>query len=64
MCQSNAYFAQDGEEELILEDVISVKPEGDRIQLVSLFGEQKTINAKIKFIDLIHHKIIFEKQSA
>jgi len=61
MCQSNAYFAQDGEEELILEDVVSVTPEGDKIELVSLFGERKTIGAKIKFIDLIHHKIVFER---
>jgi predicted RNA-binding protein len=61
MCQSKAYLAQDGEEELILEDVVSVKPEGDKIQLVSLFGEQKTIKAKIKLIDLIHHRIVFER---
>jgi len=63
MCQSNAYFVQDGEEELLLEDVVSIKPEGEKILLTSLFGEQELVYAKIKMIDLLHHKIILEKRA-
>lgn len=60
MCQSNAYLAIDSKEELIMEDVILIKPEGEKILLFSLFGEKKRINAKIKTIDLLDHKLIFE----
>ena len=58
MCQSSVYLAQDGDEELILEDAILIKPEGSAIELVNLFGERKVIDAKIKTIDLLHHKVI------
>ena len=60
---SNAYFARDGEEELILEDVVSVEPQNGKIHLVSLFGEHRTIDAEIRLIDLIHHKIVFDKRN-
>lgn len=63
MCQSNAYFVQDGEEELLLEDVVLIKPEGEKILLTSLFGERELVDAKIKMIDLLHHKIILEERA-
>jgi len=58
MCQSNAYLEHDGEEELILEDVGLIKPEGDKLLLISIFGEEKLVDAEIKAIDLLHHKIV------
>lgn len=61
MCQSNAYLVQDGEEELLLEDVILIEPEGDKIRLISLFGERMLIDGKVKAVDLLHHKVILEK---
>ncbi len=61
MCQSNAYLVQDDEEELLLEDVVLIEPEGDKIRLTSLFGEKILIDAKVKTVDLLHHKVILEK---
>ena len=61
MCQSNAYLENDGEEELILEDVVLIRPEGDKILMVSIFGEEELVDAEIKFIDLLHHRIVLEK---
>ncbi len=62
MCEANAYIYEDGEEKLYLENVDILKPEGDKIYLRNLFGEQKEFEGKIKEISLIKHKIILEKK--
>ena len=61
MCQSNAYLEHDGQQQLIIEDVGLMRPEGDKILLISIFGEERLLDANIKMIDLIHHKIVLEK---
>jgi len=59
MCESSAYLMKDGSDgELILEDVVLMKPQGDKIVLTSILGEQKEISADIDHIDLLHHKIM------
>jgi len=57
MCQSNAYIIKDGKEEMILSDIISIKPTGNRLILTNLFGEEEAIEASIEEVDLLHHKI-------
>ena len=61
MCQSNAYLIKESKEELIMEDVVMIKPEGEKMLLVSLFGERKLIESKINAIDLLNHKIFLER---
>ncbi len=62
MCQSSVYFVkEDGREELIMEDVNIIKPEGDQILMVGLLGEKKQISARIKELQLVDHRIILEK---
>jgi len=62
MCEANAYYHKNGEDELILESVDLVEPEEEgRFRLVSLFGEQKIIKAKLKSMNLVNHKILFEE---
>ena len=62
MCEANAYIFKDGKEDLILESVDLVEPQDEgRFLLKSIFGEQKIIQGKIKSMNLVHHKIIFEK---
>jgi predicted RNA-binding protein len=61
MCEASAFFFKDGQEELILESVDEVLHEGDReFRLVNIFGEQKIIKGKLKSMNLINHKILFE----
>jgi predicted RNA-binding protein len=62
MCEANAYILKDGEEQMLLEDVDVLRPEGESIYLRSVFGEQKTVSARIKEIRLMDHKIILEKE--
>jgi predicted RNA-binding protein len=61
MCEANAYISRDDKEELILESVDLVKPQEDgSFLLVDIFGSQKTIKGKLKQMNLVDHKIIFE----
>jgi predicted RNA-binding protein len=62
MCEASAFFLKDGKEELVLESVDEVTPEGDRgFRLVNIFGEQKIIKGKLKSMNLVNHKILFEE---
>ncbi len=58
MCEAAAYILRNGQEELFLEDVDIIEPEGDSLRLVSIFGEQKIIKAAIKSLNLVNHKVI------
>lgn len=63
MCEANAYLLKDGEEHLVMESVDVVEPEEDGTwRLVGIFGDQKTVKGKIKRMNLVHHKILFEPQ--
>ena len=62
MCEANAYIYRDGKEELYLENVDVMKPEGGKIFMKNLFGEQKTFEGEIKEVSLLRHKILLEKK--
>ena len=62
MCEANAYLYNDGNEDLLLESVDLIEPQDEeRFLLTSIFGEQRIIHGKIKSMNLVDHKIIFEK---
>ncbi|MFH1626223.1 MAG: CooT family nickel-binding protein [Pseudomonadota bacterium] len=61
MCEANAYLERDGKEELILENVDIVEPQGSKVFIRNIFGEQKLLNSKIKKISLIDHRIVLEE---
>jgi predicted RNA-binding protein len=62
MCEANAFFFKNDQEELILENVDLIEPEEqDKFRLVSIFGEQKIIKGKLKSMNLVGHKILFEQ---
>jgi predicted RNA-binding protein len=61
MCEANAYLLKEGKEELILEavDILEQAEEG-KIRLANIFGEQKVLDAKLKSMSLVNHKIVLE----
>ncbi len=61
MCETNAYLYDQEKEELLLEDVDRVIPQGDKILLEDIFGKKKLVRARIKEMQLVDHKIILEK---
>jgi len=58
MCEANAYIIADGKENLIMKSVDILRPEGDGVYMQDIFGEQQTIKAKIKEMNLVDHKIL------
>jgi predicted RNA-binding protein len=61
MCEANVYILKDGKEELIFESVDVIEPQGEKIYLRNLFGDQKVLNARLKTTSLVNHKIILEE---
>jgi predicted RNA-binding protein len=62
MGESNAFILKNGEEELVMKSVDLIKPEGrGRIRLENIFGEQKLLTGKLRRMNLVDHKILFEQ---
>ncbi|OQX63592.1 MAG: RNA-binding protein [Desulfococcus sp. 4484_241] len=61
MCEANAYLIDDNEQTLVMEAVDLVEPEEDGIKLISIFGEQKFLKAKIHSLSLVDHKVFLKK---
>ena len=60
MCEAHAFIVRDGKEEKILEDVDIVELDGDEVKLVSIFGEQKNIRARLSLYNNTERKILFK----
>lgn len=60
MCEASAFLSKDGKEELILESVDTLENLDNEVRMINIFGEQKSLKAKIKILSLVDHKIILE----
>ena len=61
MWRATVYIEKDGERNQVMEDVAWIKPEDSAIQLVTLLGENREFQCRIKSVDLIHGSIILEE---
>ena len=61
MCEATAYLIHDGKEELVLENVDELHAQGNTITIISLFGDQRILEAQIKMISFVDNKIVLEK---
>lgn len=61
MCEAHVYLEKDGEEELLLESVYLIEPEGDGWRLENIFGEQKVLQAVFKVLALSEERIVLQK---
>ncbi|MCP4665751.1 MAG: CooT family nickel-binding protein [Deltaproteobacteria bacterium] len=60
MCESAAYILKDGKEELFLESVDFLENKDGHVRMINLFGEEKTITARVKVLSLVDHRIVLE----
>ena len=62
MCEATAYIiGKDGQEEVLLADVDLIEPdEAGKVRLVSIYGEQKVVDAEIKSMSLVNHRVVLE----
>ncbi len=62
MCQSSVFVIKDGEEELVMKDVSTIKPGANAGELLleGILGEQKVFQGRLKELQLMDHKILVE----
>jgi predicted RNA-binding protein len=58
MCEAVVFLNRGGDLEKVMDDVVELKPEGDKILLVDVFGEQKLVSARISEVELMDHRVI------
>lgn len=62
MCEANVYLVnEDGKKTLLIESVDKILPKEDGLHLENIFGERKTIKAKIIEMALVEHSIFIKK---
>jgi predicted RNA-binding protein len=62
MCDTSAYAVSAGDvEELVLESVDLIRPDGHVVYLKNIFGEELTFEGKIREISLSRHRIVLER---
>lgn len=63
MCESTVYIqpAGAGTREFVMEDVVRVAVDGERIRLTGILGETREVMGRIAEIDLIKHTITLEQ---
>jgi predicted RNA-binding protein len=61
MCEAAVFLDKGGNLEKIMDDVVELKPEGEKILLVDVFGEQKLVSARISEVELMDHRVILRE---
>ncbi|MCL4368460.1 MAG: CooT family nickel-binding protein [Actinobacteria bacterium] len=68
MCEAHAYLlaggASDQPPERVMENVVRVSFDGDIVVLQDLFGDEVRLDATVKEIALIEHRIFLEPRHA
>lgn len=60
MCEAHAFLVTGGKEKKVMESVDLVQMEGEEVRLINIFGEQKTLKARIKMYNSTEGKILLE----
>lgn len=62
MCEANVYINRATGEELLMEKVDRIVPGEDQtIFMENIFGERKVVKARIREMELVHHRVILEE---
>jgi predicted RNA-binding protein len=61
MCEATAYLVSSGKEKEVMRDVVTVEVQGKHLTFRDMLGNEKKLQARIKQIDLIQHKVAVEE---
>lgn len=65
MCEANVYLLEEnGEKKLVMEAVDKIIPGTDEVFLENIFGERKTVKARIKEMALVDHNVLLQRIAA
>jgi predicted RNA-binding protein len=62
MCEATVYLLGENEPTLVMEAVDTIEPEGKGIRLINIFGEQKSLIARIHSLSLVDNKVFLEEK--
>jgi len=60
MCLATVYVDNHGQKEEVMHDVAWIEPEDSGVLLITLLGERKLLQGRIKSIDLMNSSIVLE----
>ena len=63
MCLATVYVENDGQREEVMQDVAWIKPANGGLQLITLLGESKLLQAHIESIDLMNSLIVLRRMA-
>jgi predicted RNA-binding protein len=61
MCESTVYLKDGRDERVLMKDVAAIRPQGGRLVLTSVLGEQLEIEGVVADLDLMGHRIVVER---
>lgn len=62
MCEANVYINRASGEELLMEKVDRIVPGEDQtVFLENIFGERKVVQARIREMELVHHRVVLDE---
>ncbi len=61
MCEAKVYLKKDEELELLMEDCISIVPDGNKLILRDILGKSEVVEGKILEVGLLDHKVVLTK---
>lgn len=64
MCESSVFLRNDSGDELLVEDVARVVPEGETVRVMTLLGDETKVDGAIVEIDLMAHRIVLKEKNA
>jgi predicted RNA-binding protein len=64
MCLATVYIEDDGEREQVMQDVAWIEPANGGLQLISLLGERRSLQARIERIDLMNSLVVLKRVTA
>jgi predicted RNA-binding protein len=63
MCEVKVFLKNNTDEELLMEDVVLIKPSENGVYIANLFGDEKFIEGIIKEVHFLDHKVIIDKKA-
>lgn len=61
MCEANVFLITNGVEQEVMKEVLHMDVSQDGLVIRDLLGNQKELQAKIKTVNFINHKVILEE---
>ena len=61
MCEAVVYLRSDGVDEEVMQEVMFLEAQSDRVLISDLLGNRKELRARVKSVDFGHHKVLVEK---